>query len=105
MKSGNPRCAQLYRTTAHGHIGQKERPCFFPCRKLLRGSKDMPNTQVIRCPSCGANNRVDRGKTEQGNDPVCGRCKKPLSLSNNKPLTVTDTSFTAEVEQSPLPVL
>ena len=65
----------------------------------------MPNTQVMRCPSCGANNRVDREKTELGNEPVCGRCKKPLSVSNNKPLTVTDASFAAEVEQSPLPVL
>ena len=64
----------------------------------------MPNAQVMRCPSCGANNRVDPEKIEQGNEPVCGRCKKPLSLSS-KPLTVTDASFAAEVEQSPLPVL
>jgi thioredoxin 2 len=68
-------------------------------------SKIMPNMQVMRCPSCGANNRVDSEKIQQGNEPVCGRCKESLSVSNNKPLTVTDASFTAEVEQSTLPVL
>ena len=64
----------------------------------------MPDTQLLRCPSCGANNRVDRTKIEQGNEPVCGRCKQPLSLST-KPVTVTDATFAAEVEQSSLPVL
>ncbi|MEO8436247.1 MAG: thioredoxin TrxC [Pyrinomonadaceae bacterium] len=64
----------------------------------------MPDTDLLRCPSCGANNRVDRTKIEQGNEPVCGRCKKPLSLAN-KPLTVTDNTFAAQVEQSQLPVL
>ena len=64
----------------------------------------MRDTQLLRCPSCGANNRVDPAKIQQGNEPVCGRCKKPLSLSN-KPLTVTDATFAAEVEQSRLPVL
>ena len=64
----------------------------------------MSDKQLIRCPACGANNRVDGEKIEQGNEPVCGRCKKLLSAVN-KPLTVTDASFAAEVEQSPLPVL
>jgi thioredoxin 2 len=35
---------------------------------------------------------------------VCGRCKKSLPFEN-KPLTVTDANFAAEVERSPLPVL
>src|SRR5688572_5847104 len=64
----------------------------------------MPDTQLLRCPSCGTNNRVDRTKIKQGNEPVCGRCKKPLSLAN-KPLTVTDATFAVEVEQARLPVL
>jgi thioredoxin 2 len=64
----------------------------------------MADTQLIRCPSCGATNRVPREKIEQGLAPVCGRCKTPLPVSAG-PVTVTDATFAAEVEQSPLPVL
>ena len=64
----------------------------------------MADPQLIRCPTCGATNRVPQDKIAQGLHPVCGRCKTPLSVSN-KPVTVTDATFTAEVERSPLPVL
>ena len=64
----------------------------------------MSSTQLIRCPSCGATNRVPQEKINQGLNPICGRCKTPLSVSN-KPVTVTDATFAAEVERSPLPVL
>jgi thioredoxin 2 len=64
----------------------------------------MADIQLIRCPSCGATNRVPLEKIEQGLAPVCGRCKAPLPASN-KPLTVTDANFSAEVERSPVPVL
>lgn len=64
----------------------------------------MTDTQLIRCPSCGATNRVPLDKLEQGREPVCGRCKAPLPVST-KPVTVTDATFAAEVERSPLPVL
>lgn len=64
----------------------------------------MSDPKVIRCPSCGARNRVDPIKVAQGNEPVCGGCKKPLPVSN-KPVIVTDATFAAEVERSPLPVL
>jgi thioredoxin 2 len=64
----------------------------------------MPDAQQIRCPACGATNRVPREKIEQGLAPVCGRCKTPLPASN-KPVTVTDSNFSAEVERSPVPVL
>ena len=43
-------------------------------------------------------------KLKQGRQPICGRCKTPL-LADNKPVTVTDATFSAEVERSPLPVL
>ena len=64
----------------------------------------MSDVQLIRCPACGASNRVPREKIEQGLEPVCGRCKTPLP-AGGKPATVTDATFEAEVERSPLPVL
>ena len=64
----------------------------------------MSEKQVIRCPSCGANNRVDPERIAQGNEAVCARCKKPLPVSS-KPVTVTDATFAPEVERSTLPVL
>lgn len=62
-------------------------------------------SQLIRCPSCGTTNRVPAEKLQQGLEPVCGRCKTLLRLSTNHPITVTDATFSAEVERSPLPVL
>jgi thioredoxin 2 len=59
------------------------------------------DTQIIRCPKCGAKNRVDPTASAQ---PICGRCKTPLSLEIH-PLIVTDQNFGEEVEKSPLPVL
>jgi thioredoxin 2 len=59
---------------------------------------------VVRCPSCGVGNRVPRAKIDQGLEPVCGRCKTRLRV-DTKPIVVTDESFSADVERSPLPVL
>jgi thioredoxin 2 len=64
----------------------------------------MSDIRLIRCPACGATNRVPLEKIERGLEPVCGRCKAPLSVST-KPVTVTDATFSAEVERSPLPVV
>jgi thioredoxin 2 len=64
----------------------------------------MAETQLIRCPSCGATNRVPQDKVEGGLQPVCGRCKTRLS-ADHKPATVTDATFAAEVECSQLPLL
>lgn len=64
----------------------------------------MPEPQLIHCPACGATNRVPLEKIEQGLEPVCGRCKKQLTGSIH-PIAVTDATFAADVERSPLPVL
>ena len=66
--------------------------------------RKMADAQLIRCPTCGAANRVPLEKVKLGLRPVCGRCKNPLPV-DGKPVTVTDATFSAEVEHSPLPVL
>jgi thioredoxin 2 len=64
----------------------------------------MSETQLIRCPKCGTTNRVPVDKIQQGRRPVCGQCQSPLPVSS-KPVTVTDATFAAKVERSPVPVL
>jgi len=64
----------------------------------------MADPQLLRCPVCGATNRVPRERLEEGRQPLCGRCRTPLPVSG-KPMTVTDATFAAEVERSPLPVV
>jgi thioredoxin 2 len=64
----------------------------------------MADSQLIHCPICGATNRVPLQKLQQGLQPICGRCKNPLPV-DGKPVTVTDATFAAEVERSPVPVL
>jgi len=61
-------------------------------------------SQIIKCPNCGANNRVLNGETA-AKQAVCGRCKKLLPMSSSQPVIVTDANFKETVEQSPLPVL
>ena len=62
------------------------------------------SANLIRCPVCGATNRVPVDQIARGKKAVCGRCKTPLPMPA-APVTVTDASFAAEVERSPLPVL
>jgi thioredoxin 2 len=64
----------------------------------------MSDTTLVRCTQCGASNRVPQAKLAQGLKPRCGQCKAPLAVASG-PLTVTDATFAAEVERSPLPVL
>ena len=59
---------------------------------------------IIKCPNCGANNRVLPEKRSE-KKPVCGRCKQPLPSVMATPVKVTDTNFGDTVEKSPLPVL
>lgn len=64
----------------------------------------MTDVRLIRCRACGATNRVPTEKLGHSLEPVCGRCKTPLAV-DAKPITVTDGTFAADVERSPLPVL
>jgi thioredoxin 2 len=70
----------------------------------------MADIKMIRCPACGATNRVPEAKLVSGLRPVCGHCKRPLPVDvqpsmDGKPVKVTDATFAAEVERSPLPVV
>lgn len=66
----------------------------------------MTETTLLRCPNCGATNRVPREKVSAGLQAVCGKCKSKLpNPATATPMTVTDSTFASEVERSPLPVL
>jgi thioredoxin 2 len=58
---------------------------------------------VVKCPRCGANNRVKFSKALE-QQPVCGKCKSSLPVGG-QPVTVTDSNFGDVVEKSSLPVL
>lgn len=66
----------------------------------------MENSKLLVCAKCGATNRISAERVEGGLEPVCGRCKALLlSAGASGPVTVTDSTFAAEVERSPVPVL
>jgi thioredoxin 2 len=66
----------------------------------------MNDTTLVRCGQCGADNRVPTARIAVGQRPICGRCKAPLTVGASAgPIAVTDATFVAEVERSPLPVL
>ena len=58
--------------------------------------------RLVTCPLCGTKNRLPAVRA--GRKAVCGKCKTPLPEGGG-PVHVTDTTFSAEVEQSPTPVL
>jgi len=69
-----------------------------------RRSATVAETELIRCPKCGMTNRFPVDKIQQAQRPLCGQCRTPLPVPI-KPVTVTDATFAAEVERSPVPVL
>ncbi|MGN2254737.1 thioredoxin TrxC [Frateuria sp. GZRe12] len=61
----------------------------------------MPAPLNVPCPHCGALNRVPAGRLAE--QPVCGRCKKPLFES--RPIELTMANFDAVAGRGDLPVL
>ena len=61
-------------------------------------------SEIVACPQCGGASRVRRDRVLEGLNPVCGHCKKSLSVDAS-PVRVTDDSFGAEVLSFPRPVL
>ncbi len=61
---------------------------------------------IIKCPNCGAKNRIDDRASKL--QPVCGRCGAKLSVFNRgggKPMVITDSNFAEEVLRANKPVL
>ena len=56
---------------------------------------------MLRCPHCGANNRVPAVRAAEG--PHCGQCHQPLL--DGHPLELTDDNFDAVAAAAPVPVL
>jgi thioredoxin 2 len=64
----------------------------------------MSDAHLVRCPSCGATNRLPADQVAHGQKTICGRCKTTLPAGAT-PMTVSDATFAAEVEAAPMPVL
>src|SRR5689334_21435092 len=70
-----------------------------------KNSMNKEESVVIRCSSCGANNRVNTSKLVESVKPICGKCQQTLQTTVTTPVILTDDNFSTEVEQSKLPVL
>jgi thioredoxin len=60
-------------------------------------SNETSARQIVKCPHCGANNRVAADTEKQA---VCGRCKNFLPTLSAQPLIVTDANFDEIVGKS-----
>jgi thioredoxin 2 len=65
----------------------------------------MSDAHLVRCPACGATNRLPADPMAGGQKAVCGRCKTALPAIGAGPVIVSDATFAAEVEGASLPVL
>ncbi|MFN6962366.1 MAG: thioredoxin [Pyrinomonadaceae bacterium] len=75
------------------------------------GNSSATSGQIVKCPSCGAANRVSPQQAG-GRQAVCGKCGTLLTppaasrpSSANGPLTVTDANFESLVSASAVPVV
>jgi thioredoxin 2 len=64
-----------------------------------------PDSIIVKCPKCGAQNRIPREKTHE--HPRCGRCHEPLPENSFdfRPPEVSDRTFAQKVLSSADPVL
>jgi thioredoxin 2 len=56
---------------------------------------------LVRCPVCGALNRVDTARVAE--QPKCGGCQKPLHL--DRPMPITDQDLQRVVSETDVPVV
>jgi thioredoxin 2 len=59
------------------------------------------NSTIVRCSNCGTKNRIPNSRLQD--NPVCGKCRRPLSVDSvhTHPVTVTDSSFSTDVLSYP----
>ena len=60
----------------------------------------MSNSNIV-CPHCDAVNRVPTQRFAE--NPVCGKCKKPLFTGS--PVALTDANFERHVSRGDLPIV
>jgi thioredoxin len=60
---------------------------------------------IVKCPACGAKNRVN-DDTDANQKPVCGSCKTPLLVRQAAaPVHLNDATFDSYIRKSHKPVL
>jgi thioredoxin 2 len=59
------------------------------------------DSTIIKCSNCGTKNRIPKSRLQD--KPICGKCRKPLILGavHDRPVTVTDSTFSMEVLSYP----
>lgn len=70
---------------------------------LLSKGSSMTSTYTVRCPACGAANRIPTAK--EGVQGRCGACKSLLPALYSRPLALDDAGFESFVGNYRLPVL
>ncbi len=72
----------------------------------MSGTRETSRSVIVRCPHCGAKNRVDRQRSLTA-APICARCHTLLEVPalQDAPMLVRETDFEERVVRSPLPVL
>jgi len=61
------------------------------------------DSRILRCNHCGTRNRVPVARLAE--KPVCGKCRAQLPSAATGPVTVTDATFNAEINEFPGPVM
>lgn len=61
----------------------------------------MTGSKIVVCPSCQSPNRIPSARL--GDQPRCGKCKKPLFTGH--PIVLTDHSFDPHLQRSDLPLV
>jgi len=59
------------------------------------------DSTIIRCSNCGTKNRIPKSRLQD--NPICGKCRRPLikGAVHDHPVTVTDSTFSMEVLSYP----